>query len=60
MTYKEKIINAAIDGLMEGGFSKDRAETIAGLLTKMYDAGYNEGMREQYVTQLGNQIWNQK
>ena len=35
MTYKEKIINAAIEGLMEGGVSKYRAETIAGLLTKM-------------------------
>jgi hypothetical protein len=58
MTYKEKVINAAIEGLMEGGISKDRADIYAGLLAKMYDAGYNEGMREQYVTQLGNQIWN--
>jgi hypothetical protein len=43
--HKDQVIEAAIQGLNQGGFSDQLAETFKSLLSTVYDAGYNEAIR---------------
>lgn len=43
--YKELVVNQAIEGLKFGGLST--AEVFRTLLERVYQAGYNEAMRQE-------------
>ena len=57
-SYKMQIVEAAVQGMKDGGM--ENAEKFIPLLERMFQSGYNEGMREQYLTMLGAQQWNSK
>lgn len=46
MTHKQDVIQAAIQGLIEGGMPKYEAKNLAFLLERVYTFGYNERLRE--------------
>ena len=52
MDYKQEFLEAVIQGLVEGGYPEDAAKGLWKLFEKIYDSGYNEGQREQYVNSL--------
>jgi hypothetical protein len=60
-THKQQIIDAALEGLHQGGFSQEYAYLFAKLLDRVYTSGYNEGkwsgQQEQYLVNLGSQIY---
>jgi len=43
--YKHEIIQSAIQGLVQGGMSKDVAEAFYLLFKRVYNSGYNEARR---------------
>lgn len=45
MTYKQDVVDAAIQGLIAGGMSDTEANIYRLLLEKVYDTGYNEAIR---------------
>ncbi len=45
-TYKQEVIQAAVDGLVEGGIPKDFAETLYPLFERIYECGYYESIRK--------------
>lgn len=45
--YKYEVIQAAIDGLIQGGFSKEYAEMFRIILMRVYESGYREGLYDQ-------------
>ena len=45
MDHKKAVIEAAIQGLIEGGMDPEKAKLFADLLETMYNAGYNEAIR---------------
>lgn len=61
ITHKQQVIDAAVEGLQQGGFSKDYAYLFEKLLDRVYTAAYNEGkysgQQEQWLTNLGAQIY---
>lgn len=46
--YKQEVIDAAIAGMVQGGFSLERANTLVALLSRVFDAGYYQ-CRQQYT-----------
>jgi hypothetical protein len=60
-THKQQIIDAALEGLHQGGFSKEYAYLFEKLLDRVYTSGYSEGkwsgQQEQYLVNLGSQIY---
>jgi hypothetical protein len=46
--YKQEVIDAAIAGMVQGGFSLDRAKTLIPLLDRVFDSGYHQ-CRQQYI-----------
>jgi hypothetical protein len=55
-SYKEQVVESAIQGLIEGGFAKDYAYLFEKLLDSVYTAAYNEGkwsgQQESYINSL--------
>ena len=49
-SYKERAVDSAIQGLIESGNPSYVAESFRKLLEIMYLTGYNEGLREQYIS----------
>lgn len=45
MSYKQEVIESAIQGMIQGGMQKDIAEVFYLLLERVYDSGYNEARR---------------
>ncbi len=45
MDYKQEVVEAAIQGLIQGGMQKDIAEAFYLLFERVYDSGYNEARR---------------
>jgi len=60
-THKQQIIDAALEGLHQGGFSQEYAYLFTKLFDRVYTSGYNEGkwsgQQEQYLVNLGSQIY---
>lgn len=60
-THKQQIIDAALEGLQQGGFSQEYAYLFTKLFDRVYTSGYNEGkwsgQQEQYLVNLGSQIY---
>jgi hypothetical protein len=60
-THKQQIIDAALGGLHQGGFSQEYAYLFTKLFDRVYTSGYNEGkwsgQQEQYLVNLGSQIY---
>lgn len=52
-SHKQQIVDHAIAGLVEGGFPSNTAESFRILLTRIYECGYNEAIRERST----NQTW---
>ena len=44
-TFKQEVIESAIQGLIQGGMQKDIAEAFYLLLERVYTSGYNEARR---------------
>ena len=44
-TYKQEVVEAAIQGMIQGGMQKDIAEAFYLLLERVYTSGYNEARR---------------
>lgn len=45
MHYKQKVVESAIQGMIQGGMQKGIAEAFYLLLERVYDSGYNEARR---------------
>lgn len=45
MTFKQQVIDAAVKGLIEGGYSDVNANLLRTLLELVYQSGYNEACR---------------
>jgi len=45
MDYKQEVVEAAIQGMIQGGMQKDIAEAFYLLLERVYTSGYNEALR---------------
>lgn len=45
MDYKQEVIEAAIQGMIQGGMQKDIAEAFYLLFERVYTSGYNEARR---------------
>ena len=43
--FKEEVIQAAVNGLIQGGMSRTHAEIYKVLFDRIYDAGFNECRR---------------
>jgi len=43
--YKQEVIEAAIQGMIQGGMHKDIAEVFYLLFERVYTCGYNEARR---------------
>lgn len=60
-THKQQIIDAALEGLHQGGFSQEYAYLFTKLFDRVYTSGYNEGkwpgQQEQYLVNFGAQIY---
>lgn len=61
-SYKQDVLDAAIEGLVAGGMSNERADLLLVLLDKVYECGYNEALRntetqESYPYNNRNQLW---
>jgi len=60
-THKQQVIDAALEGLHQGGFSQEYAYLFTKLFDRVYTSGYNEGkwsgQQEQYLVNLGSQIY---
>jgi hypothetical protein len=60
-THKQQIIDAALEGLHQGGFSQEYAYLFTKLFDRVYTSGYNEGkwsgQQEKYLVNLGSQIY---
>lgn len=46
--YKQEVLQAAVHGMIEGGWSRERAEHIMPLLDRVFTCGYNEAKRDMY------------
>lgn len=44
-TYKQEVVEAAIQGMIQGGMQKDIAEAFYLLFERVYTSGYNEARR---------------
>jgi hypothetical protein len=44
-SYKQEVIESAIQGLAQGGMQKDIANAFYLLFERVYDSGYNEARR---------------
>lgn len=44
-SHKKAVIEAAIQGLIDGGMYPEEAKLYANLLETLYTAGYNEAIR---------------
>lgn len=44
--YKKEVIDAAVQGLVSGGFTDETAQMIKPLLEIVYQSGYNEAKRD--------------
>jgi acyl-[acyl carrier protein]--UDP-N-acetylglucosamine O-acyltransferase len=44
-THKKQIIDAALEGLHQGGFSQEYAYLFTKLFDRVYTSGYNERQR---------------
>ena len=54
MNFKKKVIDSVVQGLIEGGFSKDKAYLFELLFERVYESGYNEAMRNLMVNEEGS------
>lgn len=55
-SHKQDIVDAAIQGLKEGGFEDYFAENLRTILNIIYESGFKQGkeqgMTEQYINSL--------
>jgi hypothetical protein len=59
--YKEKILDCAIQGLVDGGMKLEAANLYFNLLARIYDSGYNEAVRKyEYFNRHLNQAEHKK
>lgn len=54
MNFKKKVIDSAVQGLIEGGFSKDQAYLFELLFERVYESAYNEAMRNLMANEEGS------
>lgn len=54
MSYKQDVVDSAIRGMVQDGMAECEAEVFRRLFEVIYQSGYNEGLREQYITMLGS------
>lgn len=51
-TYKEQVVESALQGLVDGGFQPSTAECFRALLELMYACGYKEALRNVHETNI--------
>lgn len=62
-SYKQDVLDAAIEGLISGGLPEERAKLVLFLLDRVYESGYNEAMRNAEAQESyryynsRNQLW---
>jgi hypothetical protein len=44
--HKEAVLDAAIEGLREGGFSEKLSENYRMFLSKVYEVAYEQGLKD--------------
>ena len=46
--YKHEVLQAAVQGMIEGGWSRTTAELLLPLLERVFISGYNEAKRHDH------------
>jgi hypothetical protein len=46
--YKQEVLQAAIHGMIEGGWSRVEAEVLLPILERVFVSGYNEAKRDAF------------